>query len=118
MRPTDLVLDAVAVYRLTRLVTTDTLLHDVRERIVEAAYTSEGRAEAERHRAAATSWSEVAHDDEPDAPKLATLITCRWCAGMYVAFGVVAARRCRWWRPVRDALVMGSAAALLAGLEE
>lgn len=111
-------LDALAAYRLTRLITTDDLLHDQREAVVEAAYVAAGRAAESRAAAELTSWAETAVADEHDAPKLATLITCRWCTGMWVALFVVAVRRTRAWRPMRDALALGSLAALIAGFEQ
>lgn len=119
-RALDLTLDALAAYRLTRLITLDELLHEPREAIVEAAYNAANKRTAERCREAElTSWAAVAIEDVDDheAPKLAVLVTCRWCTGMWVALGVVAVRRFRWWRPLRDALALGSAAALVAGLE-
>lgn len=117
---TDLLVDAVATYRLTRLVTADTIADPIRERVVEAAYVSAGRGEEIREVAEATSWSEVAIAEGRHAPKIATLVTCRWCAGMWIAFAVVAARRVapRSWRHVATALACSAAAALLAGLEE
>lgn len=116
----DLIVDAVAVYRLTRLVTADTLADPIRERIVESAYVSVGRGEQVRADAEDASWSEIAIAEGRHAPKLATLVTCRWCAGMWIAFGAVVARRLlpRLWRPVADALVCSAAAALLASLED
>lgn len=53
-------------------------------------------------------------------PKAAELITCRWCAGMWVSLGVVAARRLapRLWDPLARALAFSAGAALLAALED
>lgn len=111
-----LVVDALAAYRLTRLVTADTITEGPRDAIVRWAYRRAGRpfmADGD------VSWSEIAMADD-DPPKLATLITCRWCTGVWVAAGVVVAREVapRWWRPVRDGLAIASAAALVAGLEQ
>lgn len=116
----DLVVDALAVYRLTRLVTADVITAPARDRIVEAAYANVGEAEAIRSILGdAVSWSEYAEDD-PDAPKLATLITCRWCAAIHCSILVVCLRRAfpRAWRPVGEMLALGAAAALVAGLED
>lgn len=109
-----LVVDALAVYRLTRLATADVLTEDARRALVEFAYSIAGRIAPE----ADTAEEVVARDiDEP--PKLAVLVTCRWCAGMWVALGVVfVARRFRWWPAMADALACSAAAALVAGLEE
>ena len=56
--------------------------------------------------------------EDPTPPKLAYLFTCRWCAGMWVSFAVLAVRRTRWWPHVADALAYSSAAALLARFED
>jgi hypothetical protein len=133
----DLLLDALAAYRLTRLVTADTILDEPREAIVRAAYERAGRARRRGDRWTVnfgdsivghdtyakdgdpTWWADTAHSD-PSAPKLATLVTCRWCAGMWIAAGVVAARRVipSLWKPLGTALAMSAAAALLARAEE
>lgn len=122
-----LLVDAVAVYRLTKLATDDSITQPIRDRIIEAAYTAEGRAEQARYahlarRAKLTmeegDWQEVVEEDELP-PKLAVLVTCRWCAGMWVALGLVyLVRRRAWWPAMSDALALSAAGALLAGLEE
>lgn len=118
---TPLVLDALATYRLTRLATADTILTAPREAVVRYAYARwrpAGYLEAEQL-ADVDGWAAVAEDDA-GAPKLATLVTCRWCAGMWVGLGVVAARRLcpRLWPPLARALAYSAGAALLAGLED
>lgn len=62
--PTELVVDAIATYRLTRLVQEDSLLDRPREWVLDR-------------------WGHR---------KAAELVTCPWCAGVWVAAGVVAAR--------------------------
>lgn len=123
-------LDGVAAYRLTKLVTDDSITQPIRDRIIEAAYVSVGRAEEVKHhcqdRWGVTDgewiegdWQRAVNEDDGVPPKLAVLVTCRWCAGMWVALGVVyVARRGRWWRPMSEALALSSAAALLARLED
>lgn len=119
--------DGLAAYRLTRLVTADVILAGWRDKVVFEAYRKGGDvgrveavAEAEdidlREPGA---WSDAAQVD-PYAPELATLVTCRWCAGMWVSLGVVAARRYapRLWGPLAQALAYSAGAALLAGLED
>lgn len=110
------VVDALAAYRLTRLVTKDVILDGPREAIVRWAYCQD------RWNPAAVppgvSFAEFAAHDG-NAPKLATLITCRWCAGFYVSVGVVIARR--WipgvWDPIARALALSAGAALIARIE-
>lgn len=114
----DLAVDALAAYRLTRLVTADSITQAPRDALIEATYTAAGRAEDMRSGADAQGWQGVAEAD-PDVPKLAELVTCRWCAGMWVSLGIVlVARRFRWWPPIAQALAMSAAAALLAQLED
>lgn len=123
MIPT-LVVDAVAAYRLTRLVTDDEILHRQREAFIARTYRWASPAENAVDAGILTggTWTETAIVDTADhaAPKLATLVTCRWCAGIWIGFGVVAARRLapRAWAPVAEALSVAAAAALLAGFEE
>jgi len=115
-----LAIDALAAYRLTRLVTADTIAAPIRDRWVEAAYVAQGRAEQHRpHPELPNAWSEEAMADD-DPPKLAELVVCRWCAGMWVSLGVVAARRLapRAWGPLATALALSAGAALLARLED
>jgi hypothetical protein len=110
----ELVLDALATHRLVRLVTADVITQPARDRLVRWAYRRKGDEGQEP----ATGWADYAEAD-PDAPRLATLVTCRWCAGVYVAAGVVAARR--WlpgWGYVARVLAASSAAALLAAPED
>jgi hypothetical protein len=110
--------DALATYRLTRLATADTLLDGPRDAVVRWAYHRAGLY-PDVDDADPGGWAAMAMDD-PAAPKLATLATCRWCAGMWVALGVVAARRLcpRLWPPLARALAYSAGAALFARLED
>lgn len=114
-----LLLDALAAHRLTRLVTADVITAPVRDRIIEWAYDRDGATEEVLADADAYGWTDAAINDD-DPPKLATLVTCRWCAGVWIAVGVVLARRVipRQWAPVSDMLAVAAAAALIAGLED
>lgn len=112
-----LAVDALAAYRLTRLVTADSLTQQPRDAIIAAAYAAAGRAEELAPSAETQGWQGVAEAD-PHVPKLAELVTCRWCAGMWVALGIMVVRRFRWWPPLAGALTMSAAAALLAQLED
>lgn len=116
MTPLELLVDAVAGYRLTKLVTDDEITAPIRDRVIETAYRRAGR---EYGPVGGETWTDVTIVD-PAAPKIATLITCRWCAGVWIGAGVVAARRLapRAWQPLAEALSVAAAAALLAGLEQ
>lgn len=126
-----LLTDAISAYRLTRLITKDTLLTHWRDHQVYAAY--ERKLEASDMLQVVTDvsdmggpsehfqpgdWAKYAEGDHM-APKLATLLTCRWCAGVWVAGAVVVARAAfpRQWDLAARMLTVASAAALIAGLE-
>ncbi len=111
-----LLFDALSAYRLTRLITADTILDGPRDALVRWAYERQGNLTPGF---VPPSWSDFAMDDER-APKLATLATCRWCSGPYVAAAVVIARRRfpRQWAPIAEALALSAGAALIAGLED
>lgn len=111
-----LIVDAGACYRLTRLVTDDTIVRPLREAVIALAYERQGVVESDLP--ANTSWTEAVLND-PDPPRLAELVTCRWCAGMWVSLGIVfVARRFRWWPRMAQALALSAGAALLARLED
>lgn len=127
----DLLVDALAVYRASRIVTADSITERPRAEIVRWSYggrlPSPFRWSAERRRfvtdqqpagVVAASSDVVKVDDDP--PKVAELVTCYWCSGMYVALGAVAARR--WapglWGLLSRALALSAAGALIAGLEQ
>jgi hypothetical protein len=110
-----LLVDGVAVYRLTKLVTDDSITEPLRTRFVALTYRAAGRPIPDHDD---RELAEAAMDD-PDHPKLAELASCRWCAGMHLALGVVfVARRFRWWPDMADALALSAAGALIARLEE
>ena len=83
-----ILVDALAVFRLSRLVT--------RDRITEPLRT---RAEH------GPEW-------------LAYLLRCAWCSSPYLAVGVIAARRIfpRPWAPVAEVLACSAVAGLLTDL--
>lgn len=82
----DLVTDALAVFRLTRALTTDRIGQPVRDRA----------------------------DKLGELPGY--YVRCDWCSSAAVAFGVVAARTIcpRVWRPVAQALAFSAVAGLIA----
>lgn len=121
----ELATDALAVHRLTRLVTADTITEPVRWALVSAILrrdpglcTRLNRMEVGLEDRPADAEELVGSIENP--PKLAVLLTCRWCAGVWVAGAVVAARTIapRAWRPLGQAMALASAGALLAGLED
>lgn len=116
-----LVVDALAVYRLTRLVTADTLTQTGRDWIIRWSY-NRWRPSVPTHEDELGSGTlqSMAQSDEWLAPSLAKLITCRWCAGVWVAAGVTAARWCApvLWGPPAWGLAVSCAAPLLARFED
>jgi hypothetical protein len=127
-----LLLDALACYRITRLITADIILDGPRDALVLRAYQSKAWQKNPKGRIPANTadehgidllapggWTELAQVD-PHAPKLTALAWCRWCAGTWIALAVVIARRRfpRQWAPIAEALAFSAGAALLAGLED
>lgn len=88
---TDLALDALAVFRISRLLTDDAILDAPRSRYVDR-------------------MTERGHEN------LAYLATCGWCVSAHVAFGVVVARRLfpLAWSPVARALAFSAVAGILS----
>lgn len=133
MTPAEAAIDALAAYRITRLITTDTITRPLRARVIRFAYYGEpgpvpqmpsaggpwtSPASPRARRIDWSEWEEHAITDE-DAPPLAEWVTCRWCAGVWAAAGVTIARRVapRLWSPVAVVLATSAAATLVAGLE-
>lgn len=118
--------DALATYRLTRLATADAITQPVRDRIIELAYMVRGDAgaqvakfEAEHGEMIEGDWQFIVEQDDVP-PKLATLVTCRWCAGFWISGLVVVARAVapRTWGKASKVLALSALAALIAGLEQ
>ncbi len=84
-----LLLDAVATYRLTRLLIEDDLLDRPRAAVFERL---------------------AGH------PKLTELASCPWCLSVWCAFGVLAARRFapRAWDPIARALTFSAMAGVMS----
>lgn len=137
MKPLEAAVDALAVHRLARLVTADTITQPARAEIILHAYLAGASLKYPRWRRPRTGlsprdrpmydelvrMSDAQLDDLPevddDAPMLAGFIRCRWCVGLWISgFVVVARRYCpRVWDPCARALALSSVGALLAGLE-
>lgn len=111
-----LAVDALAAYRLTRLVVSDKITAPWRDRVIRNAYLDSATSAFPSEEP--DDWTEYAQDDARP-PFAAGLISCRACASVYVGFCVVAARRFapRLWGPVADALALSAVAALMGGAE-
>lgn len=109
-----LLLDFLSAYRITRLITADTILDGPRDALVRRAYRRPG------FRPGADEDAVTYAMGDPNAPPLATLVTCRFCASVWIGFAVVIARRRfpRQWAPIAEALALSAGAALIAGLED
>lgn len=76
------VIEALCVYRITRLVVEDYLFQVQREAIIRFAYQRKGHSTGAH--VPPGGWIRQLEDDDAP-PHLAYLITCPWCASMYVA---------------------------------
>lgn len=101
----DLALDALSVYRLTRLVTTDAIMQPARDAVGRRAVVRVPHGDSSYPAAGRKPW-----------PFLADLMRCDWCVSMWIGFGVMAARRLApdVWQPVATALAFSTVAGLIA----
>lgn len=111
--PVDLAVDALAVYRLTVLVTEDYLTRDLRELVIRGAYLRAGEI-GHLNKLDGRAVGELPEDDEAP-PKLAKLVTCPWCSSVWLAAGVVAVSRVapRQWRYVARGLAFSAVAGII-----
>lgn len=114
----DLVVDGLAAYRVTRLVTRDTITAPLRERALASIYGGPDALHLETDGGPVefVSYEERAvWDGADEAPRLATLLLCPWCVGVWVGFGVMLLSRAvpRQWRPIAEGLALGALAALI-----
>lgn len=81
--------DALAVYRLTKLVIDDEITSDVRDKLFERF--------------------------PPESTKIGFMLTCPWCVSIWAGLGVVAARRVapELWDGLSTALAASSVTGLL-----
>lgn len=87
-------LDALAVWRLTRLLAVDGLTSDLRDWVTE--------------------WAETG-PPSTSKNKLAELVGCPHCVSVWAALGVVCvARRSPWWPAMADALALAAVSSLIA----
>jgi hypothetical protein len=134
MTPAELLADSLACHRLTRLVAADVITQPLRDRVLAWAWRDRAGEVVDalrpsdpwpspvqlRHLPAGSIQQAMEEETLTDPPKLATLITCRWCAGVYVAAAVtvLSAARVPGWRWASRGLACASAAALWASLED
>lgn len=96
--------DALAAYRLTILVVRDEITSGPRNAVLE--WANQRRPTTEK--IADALHLPVRH------PKIAYLVECPWCVGVYAGIGVVALRRLA--PRLADPLLRGLAAAAVVGL--
>lgn len=125
----ELIVDALAAYRVTRLVTRDTITKRLREHVLAIIYSGRPvpRQQITVQRAGypreTIGGEEIEFDsladrvewERDDAPRLAVLLLCPWCVGVWVGFGVMVLRRVmpRVWAPIAEGLALGACAALV-----
>ncbi len=91
MTPTDATVDALAVYRLTRIIVDDEIVEDQRQQAI--------------------AWL-----DRHDMEKVSYLIGCYWCSGFWVSIicALIRSRLPRLWRAVRWPLAASAVTGILA----
>lgn len=114
-----LVLNLLAVHRLTRLATKDTVTQPVRERMIRRAYWGRDGNRMPTVNDWPTAWQDQAEDDGPAAPKMAVLLICRWCSSWYIGVTVAVLTWAVWdvWQWPALALALSTGGTLLARLE-
>jgi hypothetical protein len=90
VRALDLAVDALAVFRLTKLVVDDEIFADAREKLLDRFH--------------------------PDETKIGYLITCPWCVSIWAGGAVVVARAVapRAWDLAAQALAFSAVTGLVA----
>lgn len=76
--------DALAAWRITRLVTEDEVTRPLRDPVVARG----GRA--------------------------GYLVQCPHCVGVWASLGVFVVSRCRWWRPVSEVLACAAVVSIIS----
>lgn len=100
MSAQDDVVDALAVYRLTRLVVEDRVpFGPLREAV---------------KRRALRDWDPTS----VESPYLVELLSCRWCASVWVAMAVLVLRRLPGWKYLARILAASAVTGLLSTYEE
>jgi len=90
VRALGLLVDTLAVYRLTKLVNDDVILDDVRNKLLDRF--------------------------PPEETKIGNLITCPWCVSVYAGGAVALARTVapRQWNVLAQALAFSTVTGLVA----
>lgn len=92
MAQRSVMLDALATYRVTRLITQDEITRPVREKLVER-FESRGYSRA------------------------AYLLQCPYCVSVWVGLGVAVASRSRRWETLRLALAASGVVSIIHSVE-
>lgn len=115
-----MLLDVLAVHRLTRLITRDTITRPFRTDIIRGAYIDRAGPDSALalDEISEAEWDRMPEDDD-NAPKLAAFVICPWCVGLWISGFVVVARRYApvLWAPLARMLAFSTVAALLEGLD-
>lgn len=112
----ELIVNGLAAYRVTRLVTRDTITRRLREHALALIYAgAEQVRDGDGRLIEFGSLVDRVEWERDDAPKLAVLLLCPWCVGVWVGFGVMVLRRVmpRVWSPIAEGLALGALAALV-----
>jgi hypothetical protein len=118
----DLLVDAIAAYRLTHLVTTDRITRRFRVWVAKREYGDLARQHAPHEPMAdvlggSDAWWDERPTIDADPPLGSEFVHCPWCVGMWIALGITAARRYadQAWEPLARALVVSAVAGFLSG---
>jgi len=110
------VVDMLATARLARLIHADGITKPFRAWAFTRAYGGH-RPSTVPDQVPPEQWPAA---DRDDPPFVAGVLSCRWCVSVWIAFGVVAVRRCapRVWDPVARALAASYVTGWLAEHED
>lgn len=119
-------IEVLAVHRLARLVTADTITVRPRRAVILWSYVRAGfdHELIAGDGSGSNPMEQMVEADEVEdpcgVPKLAVLVTCRWCASVWLAGGVVLLHGLipAVWLPVAAVLALSSSSTLLAAIED
>lgn len=101
-----LVRDMLAAARLLRLLRDDSIFQSTRETLISMSYAARGDKKPEQY-----TWQEWALLDRKP-PKLAQLMECPWCLGVWCAFAVIVLRSRKYGTLLCDMLAVSYVASL------